>query len=151
MFPPFHAEPIDGIGIYPKAPEVHDHSERGSLTGQRQDAVTYALQRAGTFTIPAVRFTWWDLDSKSARTVDLPVRTLTVAPNPALPGPQPAGAVAQRSHTISRKVELAITALLLALFVFSLPQVRNAVEKSVALFRPVHLQPLNPRSQARQP
>jgi hypothetical protein len=145
MFPPFRADAIDGIGIYPKAPEVHDHSERGSLTGQRQDVVTYTLQRAGTFTIPAVRFTWWDLDSKSARTVDFPARTLVVAPNPSLPDPPSTGAAVPPIHSISRKTELTIAALLLALVVFSLPPVRRGVGKFVDLFRPVHLQPLNPR------
>jgi hypothetical protein len=145
MFPPFHATAIDGIGIYPKDPEVHDHSERGSLTGQRQDVVTYALQRAGTFTVPAVRFTWWDLDSKSARTVDLPARTLTVAPNPAMPALQPSSATAPQTGAISRKTELVIASLLLALAVFSIPRVRKTAGQFMALFRPVHLQPLNPR------
>ncbi|QIF05324.1 BatD family protein [Roseimicrobium sp. ORNL1] len=145
MFPPFHAAPIDGIGIYPKEPEVQDHSERGSLTGERKDVVTYALQRAGTFTIPAVRFTWWDLDSKSARTVDLPARTLTVAPNPAMPALQPSTATAPQAKSISRKAELVIASLFAALVVFSIPRVRRAVGQFVALFRPVHLQPLNPR------
>jgi hypothetical protein len=151
MFPPFHADAIDGIGIYPKEPEVQDHAERGSLTGRRQDVVTYALQRAGTFTIPAVRFTWWDLDSKSARTVDFPARTLTVAPNPALPAWQPTTGTAPQGRRIGRKTELTAAALLLALVVFSVPQVRRSVGRIVALFRPVHLQPLNPRPETRGP
>jgi hypothetical protein len=151
MFPPFHAAPIDGIGIYPKAPEVHDHSERGSLTGQRQDAVTYALQRAGTFTVPAVRFTWWDLDSKSARTVDLPARTLTAAPNPALSALQPTTEAVSQGSSSGRTTEYVVTVLLLTLFVFSLPQVRRSVGRILALFRPVHLQPLNPRPETRAP
>ncbi|RBP35372.1 oxygen tolerance protein BatD [Roseimicrobium gellanilyticum] len=145
MFPPFQAAAVDGIGIYTKEPVVNDHSERGSLTGQRTDVVTYALQRAGIFTIPAVRFTWWDLESKSARTVDFPARTLTVAANPAMPDPHPTGAVAPQSHPISRKTEIIAVALLLAIIVLSLPQVRRGVGKFMALFRPVHLQPLNPR------
>lgn len=149
MFPPFHADAIDGIGIYPKTPEVHDHSERGSLTGQRQDAVTYALQRAGTFTIPAVRFIWWDLDSKSARTVDFPARTLNVAPNPSLPGSQPTDVAAPQTHSISRKTEFIIAALLLLLVIFSLPPLRRGGRKFITLFRPVHLQPLNPPPRTR--
>lgn len=145
MFPPFHATAIDGIGIYPKDPEVHDHAERGSLTGERKDVVTYALQRAGTFTIPAVRFTWWDLDSKSTRTVDLPARTLTVAPNPAMPALQPSTQTATPPRTMSRKTEVVIAFLFVTLAVFSIPRVRRVLGQFVSLFRPVHLQPLNPR------
>lgn len=145
MFPPFHATAIDGIGIYPKDSEVHDHSERGSLTGQREDVVTYALQRPGTFTIPAVRFTWWDLDSKSPRTVDLPARTLTVAPSPTRPVLQSHTQTAPSVRTMNSKTELVIACLVVTLAVFSIPRVRGVVGKFVALFRPVHLQPLNPR------
>jgi hypothetical protein len=73
-FPPFPAPQIDGLSIYRKDPEILDQSERGKLRGQRLDSITHVCQRAGHFVIPAVRLTWWDLDSKRLRTIDFPVR-----------------------------------------------------------------------------
>jgi hypothetical protein len=84
-FPPFPAPQIDGLSIYRKDPEILDQSERGKLRGQRLDSITHVCQRAGHFVIPAVRLTWWDLDSKRLRTIDFPVRELEVAPNPGFP------------------------------------------------------------------
>ena len=46
----------------------------GSLTGKRRDTITYVCQRAGRFTIPAARLTWFDLDAKKLQTIDFPAR-----------------------------------------------------------------------------
>ena len=83
-FPPFPAVKIDGLGIYAKPPEVLDKSNRSSLSGNRRDTITYVCQRAGQFTIPAVRLTWFDLDAQKLRTIDFPARHLSVSSNPAL-------------------------------------------------------------------
>jgi hypothetical protein len=152
MFPPFPAGSMDGIRTYAKEPEVNDQTDRGDLTGQRRDTTTYALQRAGAFTIPAVRFTWWDLDAKELRTVDFPERKIQVAPNPALPTEQKAAATAVPSKRPGWKTMAGIAALLLALlFLATRPKVRSGMRKLISLFRPVHLQPLNPPPATRTP
>ena len=63
VFPPFPADPIDGLGVYAKH-QILDQTERGELRGERRDVITYVFQRSGEFTIPAARLTWWDLDNK---------------------------------------------------------------------------------------
>lgn len=144
-FPPFPAAKIDGLGIYPKAPEVLDQSDRGSLTGKRRDTITYVCQRSGQLVIPAARFTWFDLDAKQLRTVDFPARTLDVAPNPALAST--ATTVVTDVHAGSRGLlaglAVAVVVNLLAVLVW---KSRSFWLPLFEVFRPVHLGPLNPSS-----
>jgi hypothetical protein len=71
-----------GVRVYPDAPQINDKSDRGSLTGERIDQVTYVFETSGTFVIPALTQTWWDLDAKTARTITLAARTVRVAEAP---------------------------------------------------------------------
>ena len=139
--PPFPADKIEGLGIYPKPPEVLDESNRGNLTGKRRDTIIYLCQRAGDFTIPAVRLTWFDLDAQKLQTIDFPARHLSVSPNPAL-----------SSTATDKKIFILWTALYWLLGVaivasivtfcrgYWMPWLARALDS----WRPVHLQPLNP-------
>jgi hypothetical protein len=81
-FPSFRLEEIAGLSAYPKEPTVNDRAERGALTGQRIETVTYVCNESGTVTVPDRMLTWYDLGEKGLKTVNLPGRTFTVAPNP---------------------------------------------------------------------
>lgn len=143
-FPQFPAGKIDGLGIYPKAAEVLDHSDRGELTGKRRDVITYLCQRAGQFTIPATKLTWFDLDAEKLQTIDFPARTLDVTSNPALASGTPA---AESGKVPWMRFVWSVTgmfALVLLLFVAKKLQVKQAVMRIAVLFRPIHLPPLNP-------
>lgn len=141
-FPRIPPGQIDGIKIYTKDPEILDHSERGELSGQRRDTLTYACQRPGQFTIPAARFTWWNLDTKKLETIELPARTLEVAPNPAL-----ASAAAQAAgpakdwHKVLAGLAGAIGLAGLSYGAWRLRPFWAAVAR---YFAPIHLAPLNP-------
>ncbi len=151
MFPPFRPNPIDGIGIHRRTPEVHDHSERGILTGQRRDVVTYTLERAGSFTLPPVRFSWWDLQGNAVRTTELPALTLQVAPNPALASAASPASPGTASLLSSWKAVAALLAgLALIVFFFRSTPVRAALARFTSQFRRVHLQPLNPTQAPRR-
>lgn len=146
-FPPFPAEKIDGIGIYQKDPEVLDREDRGSLTGERRDTVTYVCQRPGEFTIPATRVTWFDLDGETLRTIDFPERKLAVAANPAMARHAAAGGKAKDGRTIWKAVCI-VAALGLCgwlAFVFR-RKLRDALARWIKPWRAVRLQPLNPGS-----
>jgi hypothetical protein len=82
--PPLPDLQLNGLGTYPKAPEVHDQLSRGDLIGERQEAVTYVCEQPGTYTVPAVVIPWWDVDEQQLKRVVLPAVTFTVAPNPVL-------------------------------------------------------------------
>lgn len=153
VFPPFPAGQIDGLGIYTKR-QLNDHSDRGSLTGERRDVITYVCQRPGEFTIPPTRLIWFDLETKQLQTNDFPARTLTVIPNPAM------AANVGTTNTMSSSVSSALTPMqerrriawglggvvLAALVVGALWRTRHFWFAAAAAFRPVHLQALNPTS-----
>jgi hypothetical protein len=144
-FPPFPAPKIDGLGIYRKEPEVLDQSERGSLRGERRDAITYVCQRPGQFTIPATRLTWFDLDAKQLQTIDFPARTLTVAPNPATATPGPS-AMPENDGRAAAMFGL-VAAIGVSLFSVALWKTRGfwrLSDRAREALRPVHLAPLNP-------
>lgn len=82
VFPPLLPANVEGLAAYPKDPAVNDHSERGALTGVRTDAVTFVCECAGTVAIPDRTLTWFDLETKRLRRVELRGRTFDVAPAP---------------------------------------------------------------------
>jgi hypothetical protein len=142
-FPPFPAPQIDGLSIYRKDPELLDQSERSELRGERRDTITYVCQRTGHFVIPAVRLTWWDLDSKRLRAIEFPTRVLDVAPNPAIPSAKlPAS---QPDSTGNRSYWFAVL-LLVGTVCLGLWAERNRslLQRFFAPLRPTHLAPLNP-------
>jgi len=144
-FPPFPTRPIDGLGVYPKPPEVLDHSERGVLSGERRDTITYVCQRPGEFVIPAARLTWFDLDGQQLRTIDFPTRTLNVAVNPALTETASESATSNPWRLIkSWLVPVLVFVILPAAGIVWRTKLATGLQALLAPLRPIHLQPLNP-------
>ena len=151
VFPPFPTGKIDDLGIYVKR-EVRDQIDRGALSGERRDTITYVCQRPGRFTIPAARLVWWNVDTRQLCTNEFPARTIDVAPNPALASAATAPAGATGPGWFARPgtkwtatgLELAI---LLVLIVVWNPSARRILAEALAELRPVHLEPLNPPEQ----
>ena len=141
VFPPFPSDDIAGIGIYAKH-KLLDQSDRGTLNGERQDVITYVCQQPGQFTIPAVRFAWFDLDAKTLQTVDLPAHTLNVIANPAMASGSTAEAVGK--PFLTRSTVIATTIAVLAIVVLCLPRVRRTIAEWITPLKPLLLQPLNP-------
>ena len=52
-----------GVRVYRDPPQTDDRVDRGDLTGQRTDKVTYVFERGGSFPLEAVVQPWWDLAS----------------------------------------------------------------------------------------
>jgi hypothetical protein len=140
-FPPFPAGKIDGLGIYPKPPEVFDESDRGSLTGRRRDTIVYVCQRAGRFTIPEARLTWFDLDAQQLRVIHFPAQTFEVAPNPAMAMAAAQNAVPPAHYSAGFWMGMALVVLGLAVLLAP----AALWSWLLAPFRPVHLSPLNPQ------
>lgn len=144
-FPPFPVSQVDGLGIYRKPPEVLDRDDRGTLTGQRREMITYVCQRPGEFVIPAARLTWFDLDTKQLQTIDFPARKLTVAVNPALASAAASSATVKPSWFAVSWAFVAVIGGALAACVLLV----RFWKPMIAPFRPVHLAPLNPISRPR--
>jgi len=71
-------EPV-GAAAYPKQPDVHDEENRGQLTGERTDTVTFVCERPGVIVLPAIAIPWWDVDANELRRVKLPSVTINVS------------------------------------------------------------------------
>jgi hypothetical protein len=79
-FVPIPRVNIDGLGTYPTEPRVEDQIQRGTIVGSRTERVTYIAEKAGAFALPALRFTWWDIDDEELREVELPGIAFDVSP-----------------------------------------------------------------------
>ncbi len=69
--------------MYRGSAKVEDHLERGEFTGERRETLTYLLPRAGSFTLPALGYTWWNPDTRTLESTMLEAVTVDVAPAPA--------------------------------------------------------------------
>ena len=56
-----------GVRVYREPPQTDDRIDRGDLTGQRTDRVTYVFEGGGSFPLEAVVQPWWDLTSGRLR------------------------------------------------------------------------------------
>lgn len=68
-----------GVRVYVEPPQIDDRVERGDLTGQRTDRVTYVFERGGSFLLDAVAQTWWDLEGGRLRQASGQGATVPVA------------------------------------------------------------------------
>jgi hypothetical protein len=72
----------DGIRVYSGNAETKDRIDRGSLSGERRDTLTYLLTKPGTFTLPALAYVWWNPKTQTLQSKTLPAVTFDVAPAP---------------------------------------------------------------------
>lgn len=74
LIPPLEFTDIPGLKRYPQAPSVSTLSDgRGSIDGGvRIDSVSYVVEQAGTYNLPAIELQWWSSDRQSAQTSQVP-------------------------------------------------------------------------------
>jgi hypothetical protein len=83
VFAPLPVFSIEGLAAYPDPPKVDDRINRGSLTGKRTDGITFICERAGRYTLPMLKFQWWDPSTEVLSEKIIPSLELAVADNPA--------------------------------------------------------------------
>ena len=81
-FAPLEHEGMSGVGIYPAEPTVSDRTDRGGLTGERVETVTYVFEHAGAIRIPDIMLSWWNVSKEKLETITLSGREFEVAPGP---------------------------------------------------------------------
>lgn len=79
----------NGVRLYRDAPRSADRINRGSVTGERIDRVTYVFEKPGAYDLPSIVQPWWDLGDRQARTETLPGVRVSVAAAAAPAGPRP--------------------------------------------------------------
>jgi hypothetical protein len=97
---------IEGMGLYSKQPEVVDRMQRGDFTGKRIETLTYVCERQGTFTIPEIRFQWWNPGSTSLKNIVLKAVPIKVEANPLLQQESPLDAELPPDRRLSWKWSL---------------------------------------------
>ncbi|WP_236960339.1 BatD family protein [Methylobacterium durans] len=71
----------DGVRLYRDAPRAADRINRGAVTGERIDRVTYVFEKPGAYDLPPIVQPWWDLGGRQARAETLPgIRASVTAP-----------------------------------------------------------------------
>jgi hypothetical protein len=81
LLPPLPVFRTQGLAAYPRAPEVEDKTDRGDLTGERVDSITWVVEEPGVYEIPGVRFQWWDPVRRELKQQIIPGRRLDIAPS----------------------------------------------------------------------
>lgn len=67
LLPPLPVFRTEGLATYPQAPEINDKTNRGELTGERTDSIIWVVEKPGSYTIPGIRFQWWDPSSNELK------------------------------------------------------------------------------------
>lgn len=71
-----------GIRLYTDDPVVQDDTERGAFRGERTETISYFMQEPGAYTLPEIRFVWWNPGKETLETKTLPSVSITVSPSP---------------------------------------------------------------------
>ena len=79
MLPTVTAKKMQGIAIYQKPPQVTDKVNRGDYFAERTEVLTYVFEQPGDYQLPAQTFYWWNLESQSLESIELPAYTLNVS------------------------------------------------------------------------
>ncbi|MBV9654125.1 MAG: BatD family protein [Acetobacteraceae bacterium] len=88
LAPPAFTAP-DGVRVYTDTPAIEDRVERGAVTGERTDRVTYLFEKPGTYLLPGIQQPWWNLRTRSAATLSTSPFTVRVAGVAAKKGSNP--------------------------------------------------------------
>ncbi len=80
LLPPLPVFQADGLATYLQAPEVEDKTNRGDLSGERVDSITWVVEKPGQYTIPGIRFQWWDPVSSELKEQIIPGLDLDIQP-----------------------------------------------------------------------
>jgi hypothetical protein len=161
VFAPLPAFSIEGLAAYPAPPKVNDRINRGSLTGNRTDSVTFICERAGHYTLPELRFQWWDPITETLSEKTIPSLELTVADNP---GYQAESGEAEKTWLRPDWKQLLVIVTSLVVLAYGVRRIRPYLDPAflkagmlwlrsflTRLLRkwikaPVELPPLNPRT-----
>jgi hypothetical protein len=88
MLPITEFPEVDGLAVYPDPTRARDTGgERGEARkATRVDGASYVLETEGSYSLPPIERSWWDVSAGRLRQVSVPAVSFDVAPNPDLGG-----------------------------------------------------------------
>ena len=78
---------VEDLRVYADQPKRDDVFAQTGVTGTIEQSLALVPQRPGPLTLPAVRVSWWDVTSDTARVAEIPERVIEVAPGVAAGSP----------------------------------------------------------------
>ncbi len=87
QIPDIAIDEVADMRHYPDRAEIDTVYAADRVTGLREQRVALVPARAGTFTLPGVELSWWDVDTDTARVARIPPRSIEILPAPAVAGP----------------------------------------------------------------
>jgi hypothetical protein len=119
LLPPIPVYRTEGLAAYPQPPEVNDKTDRGDLTGERNDSIIWVVETPGAYNIPGIRFQWWDPANRELKQQIVPGISLDVPPSSTDEAEaEVADQPAKPGHTILWTLTIIVTVLLIILFWF---------------------------------
>lgn len=73
---------IPGLSIYPEEPVVSSSSNRGVISGQRVEKVSYVVQYGGKYSLPSTTLDWFNLETGKVESAPLPGLEITALGEP---------------------------------------------------------------------
>ncbi|MEM8981680.1 MAG: BatD family protein [Pseudomonadota bacterium] len=120
QLPPLGADTSDGVRVYPDQPELATTDADDGLVAARVERYAVIAKEAGSYTLPAVRVPWFDVDTGRWQVAELAAQSLNVepapnaAPNVAAAVPPASDALDSRPpQTVLRLWQAAVAALTL--------------------------------------
>ncbi|WP_428527517.1 BatD family protein [Roseibium sp.] len=83
--PPMFVPPVTpdlslpGLSFYAQSPGLEESENRGLVSGTRTETVTIVAENAGTYQIPQVTLSWYDLEKKAVESATVPALDLAVS------------------------------------------------------------------------
>jgi len=81
LLPPLPVFRTEGLASYPQTPGISDKTDRGDLTGIRNDSITWVVEKPGAYEIPGIRFQWWDPANRELKQQIVPGLNLDIRPS----------------------------------------------------------------------
>jgi len=70
----------EGIKAYPDQGTLEDQAQGNSVLASRDQDIALIASRPGSYTLPALKLSWWDTEHETQRQAVLPERTLEILP-----------------------------------------------------------------------
>lgn len=80
QLPPTLPPTIDGIKFYPDQPKLESQQSELGVNSQRIDSSAMVITRAGQYSIPETKISWWDVKSNKRRWAIIASREFSVSP-----------------------------------------------------------------------
>jgi hypothetical protein len=157
MLPTYEAAQQPGLAAYPSPVELDNSTNRGQTRASRRLRISYVVEQAGQFVLPAREYYWWNTQNSELELLSVPETRIVIA------GAALAEEAASTSRTVTPRqllvlfiglIVLAIIARVAMIYLPRLPWAKptatlsNLVSRWRALRKPALAAQLNPGSSA---